>query len=50
MTQNDVDNGRLIAYVTFTAASITETITVKLALEPSGTTAQEIAANMAEAR
>jgi hypothetical protein len=47
MTQNDLDNGRLIAYVTFTAASTIETITVKLAMETSGTTAQEITANMA---
>jgi uncharacterized protein len=49
MTQNDLDNGRLIAYVTFTAASIIETITVKLAMETSATSAQEITANLAEA-
>lgn len=49
MTQNDIDNGRLIAYVTFNAASIIETITVKLAMETGGTSAQEIAANLAEA-
>ena len=48
MTQNDLDNGRLIAYVTFTAASLIETITVKLGIETSGTSAQEIAASMAE--
>jgi Bacteriophage tail sheath protein len=47
MNQNDLDNGRIIAYVTFTAASLIETITVKLALETSGTSAQEISANMA---
>lgn len=49
MTQNDLDNGRLIANVTFTAASTVETITVKLAMETSGTSAQQITANMAEA-
>jgi uncharacterized protein len=49
MTQNDLDNGRLIAYVTFTAAATIETITVKLAMETSGTSAQEITANLAEA-
>jgi hypothetical protein len=49
MTQNDLDNGRLIAYVTFTAASTIETITVQLAMETSGTSAQQITANLAEA-
>jgi len=49
MTQNDLDNGRLIAQVTFTPASLIETITVNLALETSGTSAQEISASMAEA-
>ncbi len=49
MTQNDLDNGRLIAYVTFTAASTIETITVQLAMETSGTSAQPITANLAEA-
>jgi len=48
MTQNDLDNGMLIAYVTFTAAALIETITVKLAFETSGTSAPEILANMAE--
>jgi len=48
MTQNDLDNGRLIAYVTFTAAFTIETITVKLAMETSGTSAQQITANLAE--
>jgi uncharacterized protein len=47
MTQNDLDNGRLIAYVTFNAASIIETITIKLAMETSATSAQQITANMA---
>ena len=46
MTQNDLDNGRCLAIVTFQAASILETITVKLALETAGTNAQEITANM----
>ena len=48
MTQNDLDNGRLIALVTFTAAATIETITVKLAMETSGASAQEITANLAE--
>jgi len=49
MTQNDLDNGRCIAIVTFQPASIIETITVKLAVETSGTSTQEISANLAEA-
>jgi uncharacterized protein len=49
MTQNDLDNGRLIAMVTFTAASLIEQITVKLAMETSGASAQQIAANLTEA-
>jgi hypothetical protein len=49
MTQNDLDNGLLIALVTFTPASLIETITVTLAMETSGTSAREIAANMAVA-
>jgi hypothetical protein len=48
MTQNDFDNGRLIAEVTFTAAATIETITVKLAMETSGASVQEITANLAE--
>ena len=36
MTQNDIDNGRLIAIVTFTAASTIELIRVTLAIEPAG--------------
>lgn len=47
MTQNDRDNGRLIALVSFTPASMIETITVTLAMETSGTSAQEITANLA---
>ncbi|MGA3132236.1 MAG: hypothetical protein ABSD59_15625 [Terracidiphilus sp.] len=46
MTQNDLDNGRVIAYVTFNPASMIEQITVKLAMETSGTSTQEIAANL----
>jgi hypothetical protein len=49
MTQNDLDNGRCIALVTFQAAATVETIVIKLALETSGTSAQAIAANLAEA-
>jgi hypothetical protein len=48
MTQNDLDNGRLIALVTFTPASMIETITVTLAMETSGTSDQQITANLAE--
>jgi hypothetical protein len=40
MTQNDLDNGRLVAYVTFNAASTIELIHVTMALETSGTSAQ----------
>ena len=49
MTQNQIDNGMVIALVTFNAASIIETITVKLTMETGATSAQEIAANMAGA-
>lgn len=44
MTQNDLDNGRLIAEVTFTAAATIELIRVTLAIETSGASAQGIAA------
>ena len=44
MTQNDLDNGRLVAVVIFNAASTIELIRVTLALETSGTSAQRIAA------
>ncbi|HEY2383503.1 MAG TPA: phage tail sheath protein [Terriglobia bacterium] len=40
MTQNDLDNGRLVALVTFNAASTIELIRVTLALETSGTSSQ----------
>jgi uncharacterized protein len=43
MTQNDLDNGRLIAQVTFTAAATIELIHVTLALETSGASPQGIA-------
>jgi hypothetical protein len=48
MTQNDLDNGRTIVEITFTPAATIETIRVKLAMETSGTSVQEIAANLAE--
>jgi uncharacterized protein len=48
MTQNDLDNGRIIALVTFNAAASIEMIRVTLALETSGASAQGIAA-MAQA-
>jgi phage tail sheath protein FI len=44
MTQNDLDNGRLVAMVSFNAASTIELIRVTLALETSGTSSQNIAA------
>jgi hypothetical protein len=40
MTQNDLDNGRLVAFVTFNAASTIELIRVTLAIETSGTSPQ----------
>jgi uncharacterized protein len=49
MSQNDLDNGRLIAQLTFTPAATIETIRVQLALEAGGTSAQEIAANQSTA-
>ena len=48
MTQNDLDNGRLVAEVVFNAAATIELIHVTLALAASGTSAQEIAGNLAE--
>jgi hypothetical protein len=45
---NDLDNGRLIALVSFSAAATVELIRVTLAIEASGASAQGIAA-MAEA-
>jgi hypothetical protein len=36
MTQNDLDNGRLIAQITFTAAATIELISVTVALQTSG--------------
>ena len=50
MTQNDLDNARLIAILTFTPASSIEVIRVKLAMETGGTSVQEITANLAEVR
>ena len=49
MTQNDLDNGRLLANVTFAAASTIETISVTLAMQTGGTSTQQISANLAEA-
>jgi uncharacterized protein len=49
VTQNAIDNGRLLAEVTFTAAATIETIRVLLAMEASGTSTQEISINLAEA-
>jgi phage tail sheath protein FI len=44
MTQNDLDNGRLTAELTFAAAATIEVIRVTLAVETSATSAAEIAA------
>ena len=46
MTQNDLDNGRLVAEVVFNAAASIELIHVTLALETSGASAQEILAGV----
>jgi hypothetical protein len=46
MTQNDLDNGRLVAEVMFNAAGRIELIHVTLALETSGASAQEILAGV----
>jgi uncharacterized protein len=43
MTQNDIDNGRIITQVTFTAAATVELIRVTLALSTSGATADSAA-------
>lgn len=48
MTQNDLDNARLIAIISFTPTSTIEVIRVKLAMETSGTSLQQITANLAE--
>ena len=46
MTQNDLDNGRLVAEVVFNAAATIELIHVTLALETSGASAPEILAGV----
>jgi hypothetical protein len=46
MTQNDLDNGRMTAIVSFSPAALLETITVTLAIESSGTSVQEISSNL----
>jgi hypothetical protein len=40
MTQNDIDNGRLVAVISFNAASTIELIRVTIALQTSGTSPQ----------
>lgn len=47
MTQNDLDNGRLVADVIFNAAATIELIRVTLALETGGASTQEILAGLA---
>jgi hypothetical protein len=49
MTQNDLDNGRLVAQVTFTAAATVEVIRVTLALQSGSTSPQEVAVTLGEA-
>jgi phage tail sheath protein FI len=49
MSQNDLDNGRLVADVSFTAAATIELIHVTLALSTRGASAQAIAAALTEA-
>jgi hypothetical protein len=49
VTQNAIDNGILLAQVTFTAAATIETIRVTLAMKAGGTSTQEISANLTEA-
>jgi len=48
MTQNDLDNGRLVAVLTFTAAGTVELIRVTLALQTSGASLQDIQAMQLE--
>lgn len=45
MTQNDIDNGRAVAEVSFRAAATLDLIRVTLALESSGANAQETTAS-----
>ena len=46
MTQNDIDNGRLIAEITFRAAAVIELIRVTLALEPGGASVSDTEAGV----
>jgi hypothetical protein len=46
MTQNDVDNGRLIATVSFRAAAVIELIQVTLTIEAGGATQAEVGAQL----
>ncbi len=49
MTQNDLDNGRLVAEVAFTPAAKIDLIRVTLTFEADATSAQQIASSLAEA-
>jgi hypothetical protein len=49
MTQNDLDNGRLIAVVSFTAAATIEVLSISLALGTDAASTQQVAAVLAEA-
>jgi len=46
MTQNDIDAGRMIAIISFQAASVIELIELTLTIEASGATDSEIEAQM----
>ena len=46
MTQNDIDAGRMIAIISFQAASVIELIQLTLTIEASGATDSEIEAQM----
>jgi hypothetical protein len=47
MTQNDHDNGRMVAIVTFTPSATVEVIRITMALQTGGASINEIAAAMA---
>ena len=49
MTQNDRDNGRLVAEVTFTPAATIELMRITLAVETGGASTQQVAGVLAEA-
>ena len=46
MTQNDIDNGRIVATISFQAAASIELITVTLTVQAGSTTDAEIQAQL----